>query len=196
MPRTEKQFKEMREKSRHNILNAALKVFAARGYQETSISDIAKEASISKGLLYNYFSSKEDLTRSVMEILLIELENMTKIVESEKDPFKKLRMLIEETFDVMQINSDYWRLYSSFILQPETAKLISPGFIASLEGIFKSMENIFSEIGVKNAKEEAKIFGAILDGVAFHFLLEGGNYPLEKMKKYLIKKYSAKNLLS
>lgn len=194
MPRTEKQFKEMRERSRHNILNAALKVFAAKGYQETSISDIAKEASISKGLLYNYFYSKEDLTRSVIEMLLIELENMSKIVESEKDPVKKLRMLIEETFNSMELNSDYWRLYSSFILQPETAKLISPDFIDSLEAIFKSMENVFREIGVKNAKEEAKIFGAILDGVAFHFLLEGENYPREKMKKYLIKKYSAKNL--
>lgn len=194
MPRTEKQFQEMRERSRQNILNSALKVFAAKGYQETSISDIAIEASISKGLLYNYFSSKEDLTRSVMEMLLIELENMTRNVESEKDPYKKLRKLIEEAFDAMETNSDYWRLYSSFILQPETAKLISPEFISSLERIFNSMEKIFSEIGVKNAKEEAKIFGAILDGVAFHVMLEGESYPRNKMKKYLIKKYSKKNL--
>ncbi|MCO6472941.1 MAG: TetR/AcrR family transcriptional regulator [Melioribacteraceae bacterium] len=194
MPRTEKQFQEMRERSRQNILNSALKVFAAKGYQETSISDIAIEASISKGLLYNYFSSKEDLTRSVMEMLLIELENMTRNVESEKDPYKKLRKLIEEAFDAMETNSDYWRLYSSFILQPETAKLISPEFISSLERIFNSMEKIFSEIGVKNAKEEAKIFGAILDGIAFHVMLEGESYPRNKMKKYLIKKYSKKNL--
>ncbi|MBZ0177871.1 MAG: TetR/AcrR family transcriptional regulator [Melioribacteraceae bacterium] len=194
MPRTEKQFQEMRERSRQNILNSALKVFAAKGYQETSISDIAIEASISKGLLYNYFSSKEDLTRSVMKMLLIELENMTRNVESEKDPYKKLRKLIEEAFDAMETNSDYWRLYSSFILQPETAKLISPEFISSLERIFNSMEKIFSEIGVKNAKEEAKIFGAILDGVAFHVMLEGESYPRNKMKKYLIKKYSKKNL--
>lgn len=194
MPRTEKQFQEMRERSRQNILNSALKVFAAKGYQETSISDIAIEASISKGLLYNYFSSKEDLTRSVMEMLLIELENMTRNVESEKDPYKKLRKLIEEAFDAMETNSDYWRLYSSFILQPETAKLISPEFISSLERIFNSMEKIFSEVGVKNAKEEAKIFGAILDGIAFHVMLEGESYPRNKMKKYLIKKYSKKNL--
>lgn len=194
MPRTEKQFQEMRERSRQNILNSALKVFAAKGYQETSISDIAIEASISKGLLYNYFSSMEDLTRSVMEMLLIELENMTRNVESEKDPYKKLRKLIEEAFDAMETNSDYWRLYSSFILQPETAKLISPEFISSLERIFNSMEKIFSEIGVKNAKEEAKIFGAILDGIAFHVMLEGESYPRNKMKKYLIKKYSKKNL--
>lgn len=195
MPRTEEQFAQIREKSRNNILNAALKLFASKGYQNTSISDIADEASISKGLLYNYFSSKEELTRSVMEILFVELEKITKVIEVEKDSFKKLRKLIEATFNIIETNSDYWRLYSSFMLQPEIGIFISAEFISSLENIFKSIEKVFKEIGIKNSREEARIFGAILDGVSFHVLLEGNQYPIDKMKKYLINKYSAKNLL-
>ncbi|WP_431028845.1 TetR/AcrR family transcriptional regulator [Lysinibacillus sp. LZ02] len=61
MPRTESQNLELREQRREEILNAALKVFSRRGMVATKISEIAKEANLSHGLVYHYFKSKEEI---------------------------------------------------------------------------------------------------------------------------------------
>ena len=65
-PRTEHQFEQIREARKHDIMVAALELFAAEGFHTTSISKIAARAGISKGLIYNYYSSKEDLIKSII----------------------------------------------------------------------------------------------------------------------------------
>lgn len=52
---------EYREEAKSRILEAANKVFAERGYHEATMDDIAKRLGVSKGAIYLYFSSKEDL---------------------------------------------------------------------------------------------------------------------------------------
>ena len=67
MPRSKEQFEEIRKKTKENILNAALKLFAEKGYHGTSINDIAKAANISKGLAYNYFESKKQIIEAIFK---------------------------------------------------------------------------------------------------------------------------------
>jgi len=50
-----------REEAKSRILDAAIKVFAEKGYHEATMDDIAKRLGVSKGAIYLYFSSKEDL---------------------------------------------------------------------------------------------------------------------------------------
>ena len=50
-PRTEKQLKEHKKAQKEKILQGALKLFATKGYFNTSVSDIANKLKISKGLL-------------------------------------------------------------------------------------------------------------------------------------------------
>jgi len=67
VPRTTEQFEEIRETRKQQIMEVAMKLFADKGFESASISSIAKEAKISKGLLYNYFDSKEDLLIQIVE---------------------------------------------------------------------------------------------------------------------------------
>jgi AcrR family transcriptional regulator len=60
-PRNVIQNKQILDERREQILKAALKVFANRGFVGAKISDIAAEASLSHGLVYHYFESKEAL---------------------------------------------------------------------------------------------------------------------------------------
>src|SRR5262249_57188149 len=53
------------------ILSAALDVFAARGFAAAKLEDVAARAGVSKGTLYLYFESKEELFRSVVRGLLL-----------------------------------------------------------------------------------------------------------------------------
>ena len=55
------------EERRAAILDCALAVFAERGYHASSIDDIAREAGISKALIYEHFASKQDLYAVLLE---------------------------------------------------------------------------------------------------------------------------------
>ena len=51
----------------HELLAAALRVFAARGYRNTRLDEVAAAAGVTKGALYHYFSNKEDLLRRALD---------------------------------------------------------------------------------------------------------------------------------
>jgi AcrR family transcriptional regulator len=53
------------EDKRRLLLEAAVRVFARKGYHASRVGDIAEEAGVAYGLLYHYFESKEDVLRSV-----------------------------------------------------------------------------------------------------------------------------------
>ena len=65
MARTEKTVEDRREQ----IMEAALRVFAKKGFTGASNKDIAKEAGITPGLIYHYFESKEALLKAIYEDL-------------------------------------------------------------------------------------------------------------------------------
>ena len=55
------------ERRTEEILDAAFHVFSARGYHNTTVEDIAREAGISKGTCYQYFAGKEEIFIATME---------------------------------------------------------------------------------------------------------------------------------
>jgi len=194
MPRTEEQYKEIREKSRNLIIQTALKLFGQKGYHGTSIADIAKAAGISKGLAYNYFNSKSDLIEEVLKQLEVEIAQVFFGIGEITDPYKKLKFFIESTINSIRDNEEFWSLYFGLSLQKDvldTSKIILGKVI---EQTFGLLELLFEEIGVDNPVEEARIFGAILDGIGIHFIYDKENYPLEEVKEKLIKKYSPEGL--
>jgi AcrR family transcriptional regulator len=61
VPKTQEQYRQIKDEMREKIYSGALRVFSHRGYAATRISDIAKACGISHGLLYHYFSSKDEI---------------------------------------------------------------------------------------------------------------------------------------
>jgi AcrR family transcriptional regulator len=61
------QQEERSERSRAQILDAALKLFSHRGYGATSVRDIAEEAGVSKGNVYHHFPDKESIFRALLD---------------------------------------------------------------------------------------------------------------------------------
>ena len=54
------------EARKQEILETAMKLFAEKGYEKTSISDIAKEIGVAQGLCYRYFPSKDILFQTAV----------------------------------------------------------------------------------------------------------------------------------
>ena len=194
MPRSKEQFREMREKTRNVILENALKLFSIKGYHGTSISDIAKSAGISKGLAYNYFESKQKLVEALFEQMLQIGQEFEEILDSSLDPYKKIEVLIEFSFKYIEENEEFWRLYISFVLQPEIieqGKKVSNEFNSRL---LKKMEKIIKQVGLKNPNIEAKILGALFDGIGLDYFIDKSNFPLQKIKKLILQRYSKEGI--
>ena len=109
------------------ILNAAIKIFADKGYQYATIAEIAKEAGISKGLIHFYFESKLDLILSVILSFLehVNMINAKKLIDA-NSPVDSLKAVFE-TFQELLLK-DEENLYWGKILNvglPEVEKIKS-----------------------------------------------------------------------
>lgn len=66
MPKTSEQFAAIRKERRDTILESALFLFATKGFEGANMDDVSKVADCSHGLLYHYFSSKQELFDAVV----------------------------------------------------------------------------------------------------------------------------------
>lgn len=182
-PRTTKQFENIRQERKQQILDAALEIFAKNGYYKASISQIAKEASISKGLLYNYFKNKEQLLIEVMsDGIKYLLRGFSQ--KSDKSAKTQLKQMIDHSFDMMDEDQIHWQLYFSTMMQAEVQALVMEEMMLSLMPIFENLAAIFGELGFENALHEAQLFGAMLDGFGMNYLISPQTFP----KEYCIKR--------
>jgi len=75
-----------REDRRRRLLEAAVRVFARAGYHGSRVGDIAEEAGVAHGLLYHYFSSKEEVLRTIFRENWGELLERFRAVEGSDEP--------------------------------------------------------------------------------------------------------------
>ncbi len=188
-PRTKTQLKQLKDKRRHQIMDAALELFAKEGYHSTSISDIAARAKIAKGLIYTYFSSKEDL---IYQIYKSGLDEILSIFDPNKDGIltrEEMKFFINELFKKITENIEYWKFYFSLSLQPQVQSQIenlydfADPFLVELEEYFKMMK-------FKHPKEEAFLLHCTMDGIISNYTANPKTFPLDKVKKLLLLKYT------
>ncbi len=95
MPRVVPEYKE---EARSRILEAAKQVFAEKGYRQATMDDVARKLGVSKGALYLYFASKEELfeaicrtaPRALKDILYSSFSDKREPVESASEFFDKM----------------------------------------------------------------------------------------------------------
>lgn len=100
--------KHLVERRRQQISKAALKLFAQKGYHNTTVRDIARLSNISTGSIYDYIKNKEDILFLVSQNFF---DNLKKEVERAlkglKDPLMKLKATIEATLTVIDNFQEY-----------------------------------------------------------------------------------------
>ncbi len=119
---------------RNQILDAAAKVFAAKGFHPTTIKDIAKEAGIADGTIYNYFDNKPALLIGIldrMKTTVLETTDLSQLIDADlrtlikaylyhpmqalkADNFALFRVIVSETM----VNQEMRSLYYQQILDP------------------------------------------------------------------------------
>lgn len=100
-----------------DILEAAIDLFGEEGFHSVSTRKIAARAGVSEGTLFNYFSSKNELMRAILERIYRELtENAGVIMRDEMDSRRRLQRLAENHIEVMsRDNALFMRLIQSYM---------------------------------------------------------------------------------
>ncbi len=108
MPRSPTLSAEMRAESRGRLIDASRRLFAERGYFNTSVTDITVEAGMSPGNLYWHFSSKEDLLKAVLAEGFERLEATTaEIAAFPGPPLAKIDYMVERFDDLYRHQGDF-----------------------------------------------------------------------------------------
>ncbi len=82
-----------KEKRKEEIALATLEVFAEKGFEATSMSQIAKIVGIGKGTIYEYFESKEEVILSAIKAWVETIQSeVERQMEGIDDPVERLRM--------------------------------------------------------------------------------------------------------
>lgn len=133
-PRTAEQFEEMREERKTLIMDVALEHFAKEGYHKTTINHIARHACMSKGLMYNYFTSKESL---LFEIIIRSVNDMYGDFDRDKDgrlSEEEFEFFIRRLFNLLKEKKSFWRLLFQLLMQNEVREKILNSFPST--GVF------------------------------------------------------------
>ena len=85
------------------IINAAIKVFADKGFYTANVADVAKEAGVADGTIYLYFKNKDDLLISLFETKMEEiLLRFSSLLDSTRNAEEKLRQFIHLYFQMIE----------------------------------------------------------------------------------------------
>lgn len=188
-PRSPEQFEIIRSEKQQHIMEVSLRLFGNQGFHSTSISNIAKEAGISKGLLYNYFESKEALLLQILQQGLDSLFELYTTNTAETFTPDEMRNFIVQSFEMLEQNPDYWRLYFQVLLQSGVMEIFQPQLTKVYKHIISATTSYFHKMGFKNPETEAIMFGAMLDGLSLQYIMSPDDFPLKLIQNQIIERY-------
>lgn len=146
-------FDRISNERKEKILEVGVDEFSKNGFDGANINVIANKAGISIGLMYKYFSTKEDLFLTCINYGTEILEEvLTDIIESDEKLLKKTERLIRETQLHSRSHENYTRLYCS-LTSENNARFISK---------VSKLETLSASVYIK-AIEQAKADGDIRD---------------------------------
>ncbi len=172
---------------REEILLAAEKVFAAKGFFPTTMSDIAREAEFGTGTLYKYFKSKEELYFTLIDEKVEEINRLVKAKLSRKaSAVERIKDVLELQFEFFEKNRDFFRIYISernrfeWTVKDDLGKGIHEKMLTYIDTLAEVMRQGVKEGEFKsiNPIDLAHALVGIVNSFVFERLISREHYPL------------------
>ena len=115
---------EKKKQTKKAILEAAIELFGANGFESTSISQLAKKAGVGKGTVYSYFNTKHDILQAFCdgELEFIH-EQLTTKSDQDSHVIDQMVTIYMAEFEYIRRNPEFGRLYMQEIVFPRKALL-------------------------------------------------------------------------
>ncbi|KOR78780.1 transcriptional regulator [Bacillus sp. FJAT-21352] len=192
MPRTPEENDRIRQASKEKIRAAAMELFIKQGYYATSISDIAKQAGISKGLLYNYYKGKEELLSEMVEARIKEVAEVMEEAFTLNTPREQLEHIINGAIDNIHQKPEVHRFYLHLQTQPESDEdLIKYSHLIIEENArqFEFQCKIFESMGETDSRKRSLYFSSVLQGIMLMISTYQQGFPIEEIKNQIIREF-------
>jgi TetR/AcrR family transcriptional regulator, cholesterol catabolism regulator len=145
--------------SRQDILRAAARLFQQRGYDATSMNDVAAALKLSKGGLYHHFQSKDEILFNLMDHAMdITQECVIDPVRGIADPEQRLRMLIRLHIEVVLSERDREitvMLHENHPLPPALRRRINSrkkDYVHFMENLIAEVQRVRQSSGIVNPR--------------------------------------------
>jgi AcrR family transcriptional regulator len=186
-PRSKKIAEMMRGKTREAILSASLELFAKRGYSATTTEEIARQAGISKGLIFNHFGTKQDILLAIFD------EQFERImprffVDGDTRPAKeRLLALINAWLEFIKTDPLLVRLSLHLNLDDEYRKLMkNKKTKAYFENFVAQMTKMVKESGSDKPELDTFILMFFFDGIVANYTVAPELFPIDAIKDHLV----------
>jgi AcrR family transcriptional regulator len=171
---------------RNQILDAATKVFVRQGFQHARMDDIVEESGLSKGTLYWYFKSKEDIINAILHRLFTgDLAYLENLMQAEGTASERLIQLTDHRITGLQQMSSLvpiiFEFYAVAVHQQWVKQFINEyfqHFRALLEELIQEGINN-GEFRKVNARNTAISITSLYEGLTLHWMIDPQTVQLE-----------------
>ena len=171
---------------KQKLFDSAMALFESQGYFATTVEQITAEAGVSKGLVYNYFNSKEELLIGLIEDATSRMASVAGTLEPQGPVEESIELFINRFFDFLQTEKRFLKLQLTLLLMPELKDIVAEPQRQRSELLLEQLSSWLKKSNIPRAKKKARLLLALLDGVALHFLCIYERYPLSSMKKQFV----------
>jgi len=187
------------ENKRIQILHAAIEIFAKKGLERGKIADIAKQAGIGKGTIYEYFKSKDEIFSAIENMFIDDsIVHIEKLANSKNTPLRKLEEIIKYSIDMHETMGDTIIIISEMWAQHSRGQLHGHKnsiFADMYNNYYKMIKKILTE-GINkgefrkmNQDGVAAMMLALIDGMLWQDVVFKGDIKFKKQKNEAIKSF-------
>jgi AcrR family transcriptional regulator len=192
MPRTPAENDRIRRATTAQILDTALSLFCEKGYHSTSIEDIARQAEISKGLLYHYFKSKEEVLAALVEIRIDDMLVVMNAAKTKATPTQQIQHIAEGALEDVRRKPEVFRFYLNLFTQPRLDPVVAKytqKLMDEQAQQFKVQTELFEALGTENPRRRSLYFSSTLQGIMLMYSTYPKNFPLDAVKAQVIAEF-------
>jgi AcrR family transcriptional regulator len=183
--------------TKENIVIAALRLFLTRGYKSVSLVDVANEVNITKGGIYHYFSSKDELLQVALHYLFDRLEaNYSALLDNRNTLREVLQALIVEKTpeqyakDLLGVDGQYSVDCAHFAIEilgkfPDIQQRIETGRVSACEAFARKLETAMEKGEIKSGFDSYALAANIIAMTNGQISL-GSQFQSEAMRQRML----------
>jgi AcrR family transcriptional regulator len=182
--------KDIPPQRRKQIFDAAAELFSRGGYHGVTVDAIAQRAGISKGNLYWYFRSKQEIFQLLVDDLVLKLYlPVAEVLESDLPPYEKLRDAARSCMASAEADPHAVHLLWQIVTQPELHHLLSSEFQHWINPFVEHIASLFAEMGEEDPEGVALLYAFTLDALTFIVMIGHDVYDRQRLLAALEKKF-------
>ena len=164
---------------RQYILNVAERLFAQKGYHQTTMAEIAKASEFGMATIYQFFKSKDKIYLTLLhEKIDLLLKLIKQAIEEAQTPLEKIKAIIQVKLKFFQKNRDFFRIYALHrqnivvLLREELGKKIDEKYQEGLSTLAQIIEEGISQGEFKRfpPKEMAVLISGMIQALIHEWI--------------------------